>query len=224
MRTPFWLSSMFLFGCATTGSTGAKGTSAPFPGEQQVEKRRNELLDASKLVKDCLKAKAGESLGNGGVFEVIADASGKLSVKAIKWDGPQTAPQCVVETGQKATVTPFAGTPVGVLWEFWVNPPAKQDPPKDADMKTQTVQNNMANEVDACYQRNLPPDFPADITVTFYVGADGGVYAPTVIESNSKDGGYDSCVRDAVANAKFPKLEIQNPVPLKLSWHRGKAE
>jgi hypothetical protein len=226
MTRQLLIASVFVAACATTGSTGSKGSSAPFQGPDALEKRRNEILDASKGPADCLKSKPGEEAGKGGIFAVIADASGKLTAQTIKWEGPAAMAQCVVDAAQKATVTPLAGPAVGALWEFWAPgaQPPKQEPPKDIETKVQSVQGKTDSDVDACYQRNLPVDFPADIDISFYVAADGTVYAPTVISSNSKDGGYDSCVRDAVSKVKFPALDIQNPVPLRFHFHRGKLE
>jgi hypothetical protein len=226
MTRQLWIASLLLAACATTGSTGSKGSSAPFQGEAALEKRRNEVLDASKPAMECLKVKAGEDAGKGGYFAVVADASGKLTATSLRWEGPPAVAQCIVDTAAKTAVTPLAGPSVGAMWEFWAPgmQPARQQPPKDIDTKVQSVQGNADSDVDACYQRNMPVDFPADVEVSFYVTADGVIHAPTVVSSNSKDGGYDSCVQDAVGRAKFPTLDIQNPLPLKFKFHRGKVD
>ena len=66
---------LFFAACATTGWRGGKGSSAPFQGEPAVQKRQTEIQDAAKSAMDCMKVKAGDDPGKGGVFAVSADAA-----------------------------------------------------------------------------------------------------------------------------------------------------
>jgi hypothetical protein len=222
------IASLFVAACATTGSVGggSSKSTGPFQGKEALEKRRTEIFEAQKAVTDCMKVKPGEDPGKGGIFAVVAGPDGKLSAKTIKWEGPPPMSQCIVDTAAKTAITPLPGPPVGMLWEFLPPgaPASKQEPPDDIESRMQAAQNAAGSDVDFCYQNNLPVDFPVDISVAFYVTGDGTVYSPTVIESNSKDGGYDSCVLGVVAKMKLPALPIQNPLPLTIKWHRGKLE
>jgi len=58
----------------------------------------------------------------------LADAAGKLKVDPIKWEGPDGVKQCIVDTGNKTTVSALPGPNVGTLWEF-VAPGEKPAPP-----------------------------------------------------------------------------------------------
>lgn len=217
---------MLLAACATTGS-GGKGSTAPFQGPDVVAKRRNEIADAAKSAGDCVKMKKEEAASfHGGMFVVTADSQGKLTAEPIKWDGPDTAKQCIVAAASKTTVTPLAGPPVSAVWQ-WNAPgeqPAAPQPPKDLEEKVQSLQGTAQTEVDACAQQNLPPDFPADIEVAFLVDAGGKVYGPTVIKSTAKDGGFDTCVQNVVGKIKFPQENVQQPYPVTLRFHEGRLE
>ena len=86
---------LFASACATT-SGGGKGSSAPFQGRDAVAKRRTEISNAGQAATACMKVKAGEAAIKGGIFGVVADASGKMKAEAIKWDGPDAVKQCIV--------------------------------------------------------------------------------------------------------------------------------
>jgi hypothetical protein len=222
------IASLMFTGCATVGSTGSKGSTAPFQGEAALAKRRNEALDASKVATDCMKVKQGEEAGKGGIFAIVADADGKLSAKKIKWDGPEAMAQCIVDNAQKTPITPLPGPPVGVIWEFL--PPGVTSAPPPAELPTAVnsrlseLKGAAQDQVDACARLNLPQDFPADIEISFYAGADGNVYAPSVNKSTSKDGGFDSCVLDTVAKQKLPTMDVAKPVPITWPFHVGKVD
>jgi hypothetical protein len=223
MKNSIVIASLFLGACATTGSTGSKSSSAPFPGKDALKARRDQIVDASKGAMDCLKVK---DAGKGGVFAVVADANGKLSAQTISYDGPQTIAQCVVDAANKSTVAPFGGPPVGVLWSFWApgaEPPQEQMP-DSAKGALNTLHERMQAEVDLCGQRFLGEGFPADIEVGVFVAADGNVYAPTVTDSTAKDGGFDSCVRDVVAKTKFPAIQVNTLVYQVVPFHYGRSE
>lgn len=225
MKKHLLIPTMFLAACATTG-TGSKGSSAPFQGQAAVEKRRTEILDASKGAMDCMKVKQGEEPGKGGVFAVSADAAGKLTATPIKWDGPDKMKQCVVDKAAATPISPLPGPSVGALWEFLPpgSKPPHQDVPKDLEEKMQSLQATAQSEVEACAQQNLPPDFSADTEVSFFTYKDGTVYAPTVVKSTSKDGGYDSCVQNVVAKTKLPAVNVDDPIQLTFRFHVGRLE
>src|ERR1700759_658455 len=111
--TKLFFAGLLVSGCATVGSAGGKGASAPFPGQETLVKRRNEILDASKVAQDCMKVKQGEAEGKGGIFAVMADEKGKVTAQVINWDGPAPMSQCIVDAAQKTTLTPSPGPAVG---------------------------------------------------------------------------------------------------------------
>jgi hypothetical protein len=169
--------------CATTGSAGGgKSSSAPFQGQDAVTKRRNEISDAGKAGMECMKTKEAQGI-KGGVFAVMADAGGKLNVTSVKWNGPDGVKQCIVDAGNKATITPLPGPSVGTLWEF-IAPGENNEPgkaPGDLAVKMQPLQEPLQNEVVQCGQRTLGVDFGATIDVSYYLYNDGKAYAPTVV-------------------------------------------
>lgn len=211
MKNQLLLPTMLLTACATTASTGAKV--APFPGAATVEKRRAELDDAAKGAMECLKPKPGEQPAKGGVFAVVADASGKLKVEPIKWEGPDAAKQCIIDTGNKTTVSALPGPSVGSLWEF-VPPGEKPGVPKTPDdfaVNMQPLTQIMQTQVIECGRRFLGVDFGATIEVSYFLYQDGKAYAPTVIKSDAKDGSFESCVQDVILQTKFPKEKVDRP-------------
>jgi hypothetical protein len=222
MRKPYVLiPSLLLVGCATTG-LGTKATSQ-WPGEAAVNKRRTDILDASKAAIDCLKAKPGEQPPKGGYFEVTATADGKLSARTISWDGPPEAAQCVVQKAAATTLEPLPGPSVATVWQFL--PPGAASPPapdpQAFESQLAPVQSNAQGEVESCAQRNLPPEFYAEIVVAFFVGPGGKAFAPTVVKSTSNDGNYDVCVQQVIEHTKFPDIAKEIPMPLSLKFAVG---
>lgn len=203
----------FLAACATMGGSG-KGSSAPFQGPDAVAKRRTEISDAAKAAMACMKPKPGETVKpSSGVFAVVADAAGKLKVEPIKWEGPDDIKQCVIDTGDKTTVTPLPGPSVGTLWEF-VPPGTTPEPakaPDDMAVKMQPLQTSMQDQVKGCGDRILGVDFGATIDIAFYLYTNGHAYAPTVMSSDAHDGSFDSCVQNVVATTTFPTLSVPKP-------------
>ncbi|HWE29689.1 MAG TPA: hypothetical protein VHB97_16885 [Polyangia bacterium] len=212
MKNLLLIPTMLLAACATT-SGGGKGTSAPFQGAAALEKRRAEMDDAAKGAMECMKTKPGEQPSKGGVFAVVADAGGKLKLDTIKWDGPDAMKQCILDTGAKTTVSPLPGPSVGSLWEF-LPPGEKPQPPKTPDdlaVKMQPLQETMQNQVVECGRRYLGVDFGATIEVSYFLFTNGKAYAPTVIKSDAKDGGFEACVQDVISTTKFPALTVEKP-------------
>ena len=212
MRNLLLIPTLMLAACATTGG-GSKGASAPFQGADAVTKRRTEIDDAAQSSMVCMKAKPGDPPIKGGIFAVTADASGKLKVDSIKWDGPDSVKQCIVDAGAKATVTPLPGPSVGTLWEF-VAPGEKSQPakaPSDLAVKMQPLTETMQAEVVACGARYLGVDFGATIDVAYFLYNNGHAFVPTVIQSDAKDGSFESCVQDVVSQTKFPALSVDKP-------------
>jgi hypothetical protein len=223
MRTILISFGLLLSACATMSGTTGKGSSAPFQGKEAVDKRRKEILEASKIANDCMSKSDGVK---GGFFAVIADANGKLSAQQVKWDGPPPVAQCIVDAAAKATVTPLPGPPIGSIWSFWMpgTEPPLQQPPADMEGKLASMQALAQAEIDSCGERFLGVGFWAEVQVTSFVTSDGKAYAPTLMKSTSKDGSFDSCVLDVITKAKFPVLDIINPVPIPLNFHVGKSE
>ena len=202
---------------------GGKGSSAPFPGEAAVQKRQTEIQDAAKTAMECMKVKAGQDPGKGGVFAVSADASGKLKVEAMKWEGPEPMKQCIVDTGSKATVTPLPGPSVGTVWEF-LPPGEKATPPKAPDgfdVLMQPLAETIQSEIKTCGDRYLGVDFSAKGDVTYYIYNTGQAYAPTIVHSNAKDGSFESCVEDVILKTKFPVVAAATPFPSQYHFKVG---
>jgi hypothetical protein len=213
MKTLLLVPTMLMAACATTGGAGGGGKVAPWPGTAAVEKRRAELDDAAKAAMDCLKVKPGEQPAKGGVFAVVADASGKLKVDAIKFEGPDSVKQCIVDTGNKTTISALPGPSVGSLWEF-LPPGEKSTPPKTPDdfaTNMQPLAETMQNQVIECGRRYLGVDFGATIDIAYYLYNSGQAYAPTVIKSDAKDGSFDTCVQEMILSTKFPKENVDKP-------------
>jgi hypothetical protein len=213
MKTLLLVPTMLMAACATTGGAGGGGKVAPFPGQAAVEKRRAELDDAAKGAMECLKVKPGEQPAKGGVFAVVADATGKVKVDAIKFDGPDAVKQCIVDTGNKTTVSAMPGPNVGTLWEF-LPPGEKPTPPKTPDdfgVKMQPLAETMQAQVVECGRRHLGVDFGATIDVAYYLYNNGQAYAPTVLKSDAKDGSFEACVQDVILTTKFPTESVDKP-------------
>lgn len=217
MKKLLLVPTLLVAACATTGGGGGKGSSAPFQGMPAVTKRQSEIQDAAKASMECLKVKPGEQPAKGGVFAAVADASGKLSVQAVKWEGPDAMKQCIVDTGNKTTVTPLPGPSVGTLWEFL--PPGSNaggppTVPEAFKVGMQPLNETLQAAVVACGQKTLGVDFGATIEVAYFVYNDGKAYAPTVISSDAKDGSFDSCVQDVISNTKLPVVQTDRPFPV----------
>lgn len=197
--------------CATMAGSKT-GSSAPFQGADKVTKRRTEIANAGSAAIQCMKAKS-DSPVKGGVFAVVADASGKLKIDTLKWDGPDAIKQCIVDSAGKATISALPGPSVGTLWEF--SPPGdKSDAPKAPDdlaVKMQPLSQTMQAAVVQCGQSILGVDFGATIEVSYFLYNDGHAYAPTVISSDAKDGSFDSCVQDVITKTPFPALSVDKP-------------
>src|SRR3954465_11309890 len=105
MTRQLLIASLFFVGCATTSGAGGGGSknTGPFQGKEALEKRRNEIFDASKVANGCMKVKQGEPVPKGGIFAVTASADGKLSAKTVKWEGTEPMAQCIVDTANKTT-------------------------------------------------------------------------------------------------------------------------
>ncbi|HEY2745865.1 MAG TPA: hypothetical protein VGL86_14615 [Polyangia bacterium] len=222
MKTSLVIPALFFAACATTGSSG-KGSSAPFQGESAVQKRQTEIQDAAKTAMDCMKVKAGEDPGKGGVFAVSADAAGKLKIDAMKWEGPEPMKQCIVDTSNKVTVTPLPGPSVGTVWEF-VPPGQSATPakaPDDFAVLMQPLSTSMQDEIKACGDKFLGVDFSAKGDVSYYLYNTGQAYAPTIIHSNAKDGSFESCVQDVILKTKFPVVTVAKPFPSQFHFKVG---
>lgn len=214
MKNLLLLSTVLLAACATTSGGGKSGSSAPFQGMPAVTKRQSEIQDAAKASMECMRTKPGEQPGKGGVFAVMADAAGKLSVQVIKWDGPDAMKQCIVDAGNKTTVTPLPGPSVGTLWEFLPPGTSPSGPPATPEafkVGMQPLAATMQDQVVECGRSKLGVDFGATIDVAYFVYNNGKAYVPTVISSDAKDGSFDSCVQDVVANTKYPVVQADRP-------------
>src|SRR5262249_30500551 len=154
-----------------------------FQGPSVVQKRQAEIGEAAKSIQDCTRVKAGEQPAKGGVFAVVADASGKLTVSALKWEGPDPMKQCIVDKGNQITVTPLAGPAVGTVWDLGTESSVGK-PPEEFKTKMQPFAETMQSEVKACGDRLLGVDFGATIEVAYYVYNSGQAYAPTVVSSD----------------------------------------
>src|SRR5262249_8400487 len=134
-----------------------------------------EIADAGSAAIPCMKAKPGEPVAKGGIFAVTADAGGKLKADAIKFDGPDTVKQCILDTATKTSISALGGPSVGALWEF-TPPGEKSEPgkaPDDLQTKMQPLQETMQTEVIQCGQRFLGVDFGATVDVAYFLYNNG---------------------------------------------------
>lgn len=228
MKNLLLIPTMLLAACATTGGGGGKGSTAPFQGPDVVTKRRTEIADsARKASEDCMKmTKDEQKLFKGATFVVTADAAGKLSIDPVRWNGPEPIKQCLLGEGNKVTVTPLPGPSVSSIWSWDAEGEKAPEPvtPADLDKNMQSIQQVSQNQVESCEQQNLPPEMPADITVNFFVDAQGKTHGPTVMKSTAKDGGFDSCVQKVISGMQFPSSDSKVPYPVTLSFHVGRLE
>jgi hypothetical protein len=102
--------------------------------------------------------------------------------------------------------------------------PKAEEMPDNAAGALNAQHERMQPEVDLCGQRYLGEGFPADISISVALVADGTVYVPTVVSSTAKDGGFDSCVLEVVAKQKFPAIDVKGPVPATIPFHYGRLE
>jgi hypothetical protein len=227
MRNLLLIPTLLLAACATVGG-GSKGSSAPFQGQDAVTKRRTEISDAAKAANDdCLKTIKPTDGFHGAMFNVTADAAGKLAIETLRWTGPEAAKQCILGEASKVTVSPMPGPSVSSTWEW--NPPPPEPAPKvvmppDLETKVQSLQTQSQAQVESCEQQNLPPEMPADISVAFLVDAQGKTHGPTVMNSTAKDGGFDSCVQKVISGMQFPTSDVTMPYPVTLRFHVGRVD
>jgi hypothetical protein len=227
MKKLLLIPTMLLAACATTGG-GGKGSTAPFQGADTVTKRRTEIGDAArKATDDCMKMKKEEAATfHGATFIVTADAAGKLSIDPVRWSGPEPVKQCLLGEANKMTVTPLPGPSVSSIWSWDGEGDKTPEPtmPADLETKVQSLQTQAQNQVESCEQQNLPPEMPADISINFFVDAQGKTHGPTVMKSTAKDGGFDSCVQGVILKMQFPPADVKVPYPMTLNFHVGRLE
>ena len=220
LRHALFLSPALLGGaCATLLSSSS--SSAPFQGAEAVEARIKEIHGKIPVANECLKDPAAKDVR--GIFEVTADAAGKLVGRAMLYQGKPEIERCVVDAINKSTVAPLPGPQVSTFWDFSAATAPKPTAPDSDFLKTaqMTFSSRIRPEIDGCAQRNLPPDFPADIAIGYSVFPGGKIAGATVIESNAKDGSFDSCVQNAIGGATFQDLKFDGGFPLRVSFHVG---
>lgn len=212
---------LVLAGCVTGGGSSS---TRPFQGQAAVEARIKQLNDQSQVSAACQRQ--ADKSDRGGYIEVTASAVGKLVVRPLFWRGSPSTLNCIVDAAKKATVPPLPGPPVSTYWEFRLpgEPPLPApDINKVSTRELKTVREHMLLDVQACALRFLPPEFPADIEVAFYVMPGGKPAVPNVIMSTSNDGGFDTCVLELVGGQTFPDPHYEGPFPLALKFHVGRA-
>jgi hypothetical protein len=206
-------------------STQLPGLVAPFQGAGVIKARINELNEKAVNVNTCT---AGMSpTDKGGIVEVTADAQGQVRARTIKWEGDPAIEKCLLEGAAKLTLSPLPGPSISTFWQF-TSPHAEPLPAPDLTMVSENdmhaVQERLTPEVDACAQRNLPPEFPADVEVSFFLYGAGKVAAVNVTYSTAKDGNFEACVQELVTAASFPKPNYGGLFPVKLRFHVGRLE
>lgn len=217
------LSTALLGACATGAGSGEV---APAPSTEAIKARVKELNDkVAKVTQQCTGA--GEADRAGGLFEVSADAGGKLSARGVWWKATPQTEACLLGAINQATISALGGPTVAMVWQVLAPGASQAEPPPlppDAMSEFSATQGRLQVEVEACAQRHLPPEFGADVEVAFYLVAGGKVVAPTVISSTAKDGNYETCVRGVVGGGTFPDPHYDGPYPAKLSFHVGRLD
>jgi hypothetical protein len=141
----------------------------------------------------------------------------------MKWEGPEPMKQCIIDAGNKATVTALPGPSVGTVWEF--DPPGQTPTPAkapdDFGVLMQPLSETIQSEVKSCGERFLGVDFSAKGDVAYYIYNTGQAYAPTIIHSNAKDGSFESCVQDVILKTKFPVVAVTKPFPSQFHFKVG---
>jgi hypothetical protein len=209
-------------GCATGAGSG--GT-APSPGGDAVKARITQLENAGNPAIACLE-KAGKT--DVGIFEVTADAAGKVAGRAVAWTGAPEVSACILDVANKLTVPAQAGPPVSALWTIRPKDAPPPQPPADAagvSAAVHEVEGKLGStDIPGCAQRYLPNDFPANIALHLTIMTGGKAAAVNVMSSTSKDGDFDSCVQKAVAGAAFPDPKSEMGFPIDLAFHVGPVD
>lgn len=207
------------FGCATGASSGG---SAASPGADAVKARITAIEGSGGPALKCLE-KAQKT--DQGIFEVTADAAGKVTGRAVSWTGAPEVSACIVDVAVKVTLPSLAGPPVSALWTIRPKDAPPPAPPPDAagvSASIHELEGKLAeNDVHSCAQRYLPNDFPANVELHFSIFPGGKAAAVNVMNSTSKDGDFDSCVQKVIAGATFPDPKSEMGFPVDLHFHVG---
>ena len=212
------VASLGFAGCATLG--GGSTSTAAFAGKDALKARTAELTAKASIASAC----SSKEPDKGGIIEITGDAAGKLTARVALWRGDPAIGKCIADKAALETVTPLAGPPVSTLWMFTPKdapPPAQPDKSKVDEGTMQASRNKADVGVQACAQRNLPPEFGSTIHISFYVFPGGKPFAANVTDSNAKDGAYESCALEAVLAGDYPDYQFDGPVPVTLSFKTG---
>lgn len=205
--------------CATLKTSSPSTT--PFQGGAALEARIAQLNERGAAVGD------GCAQGGSGVLEATASADGKVVVRSVLWKGAPEGEACLLAGAAKVSLGPAAGPPVATLWTFTekgASPPPPPSATGDLEERIRDAQGRLVPEVEGCQQRFLPPEFPADIEVSFHLLPGGRAAAPNVVRSTAKDGEFEACVRQIVLDKPFPETGYPGAFPLKMRFHVGRIE
>lgn len=205
--------------CATLRklSEGAPG----FAGREAYDARVKALTEKHTLADQCAEKGAGKD-EKAGVVEVVAHPDGKITARSMLWPGTPAVEACVIEAAQKATLPPQPGIPVATLWDFRPMEIRPKDPPApDLPEPIQNKAGLFQEEVEGQCGFKLPPDFYVSIEVGFNVFPGGKVGAVNVINSNAKDGDFESCVMKLMGGKTMPDLGYDGAVPVSFRFKLG---
>lgn len=218
------LSILFVLvgGCASFTAGGKNSAVAPFTSKDAVDNRIKEIISKSEVAKNC-PSKTAEA-DKGGVLEVTAAADGKLSARQVDWKGDPSVGACIVAEAAKVTLAPLAGPPVSTLWIFAQTFPNPGPLPDNVAARYNDFKNKVNDEIIACGNRYLPPEFPANISLQFNIVPGGKVVAVNVVGSTAKDGDFETCTQQALAKMEAPDMQYAGPYPMQHSMHIGPLE
>lgn len=222
-RTIPLLISFVLVGCATL-KTGGK-VIPHFQGAAVLEMRQKEIQAKSA---EALKGKCPQPIGQepdaGGLVELKAEADGKLVARPVIWKGSDTLSSCLVAELNKATVTPLPGPAITSLIGFGTFKPGEQPDDRALQRAISDQEARVKEAMATTCGALLPPEFPADIKVAFYIFPGGKVGGLNIVESSAKDGAFEACVAKSLSETKFPDPHFDGPYATQVSYHFGNIE
>lgn len=221
-RTIPLLVSLALVGCATL-KTGGK-VAPHFQGATVLDMRQKEIQAKAM---EALKGKCPQPIGTqdpGGLIELKADAEGKITARTMIWKGSDEFAKCLTTELSKGTLSPLSGPAITTLTGFGAYKPGEQ--PNDRNVQKQLFEHEgrLKETATATCGNLLPPEFPADIKIAFYIFPGGKVGGLNITESNAKDGPFEVCVAKLISESKFPDTGFDGAYAAEYSQHFGRIE
>ncbi|HEX2569897.1 MAG TPA: hypothetical protein VH877_10110 [Polyangia bacterium] len=222
-RTILLFASVLFVGCATVKS--ASKTSGAFQGATVLDMRQKEIQTKSQ---EALKGKCPQPIGQapdpGGLIELKAESDGKLAARPMIWKGSETLSSCLVTELNKVTISPLPGPAITTLIGFGTYKAGEQPNDIAVNGLIRDHEGRIKDPLTVTCGSLLPPEFPADVKIALYIFPGGKVGGLNIVESNAKDGAFESCVAKFLTESKFPDPHFDGPYNTQINYHFGKLE